>query len=330
MHVRILVVGLGGIGRRHARNLRALDPELRLACCRRPGVASVDEDGLFEDRFSSIGAALSWRPDAAVVATPAALHLEVALALAEQGAHLFIEKPLSHSVDGIDRLLDTCRVRGLVLTVGYNLRFDSRLRAIRDALVRGRIGRLLTISAEAGQFLPEWRRDRDYRESASARRALGGGALLELSHELDYVRWLSGEVATVSARASRVSDLEIDVEDTAEVTLGFVTGAIGHVHVDMIDRAPRRGCRVVGSTGTLQWDALAGQARLAGDAGPWSSLCGESRDDRNASYLEEMRCFLACVKQGGSPAVSGEEGRRVVEIALAARRSAETGQTVRV
>ena len=127
---------------------------------------------------------------------------------------------------------------------------------MRKALHQGHIGRVQSVRAEVGQYLPDWRPGIDCRQTASAQQALGGGALLELSHEIDYVRWLIGEIREVTARIARLSDLEIDVEDCAEIILTFENGTIGGPHLDMIQRAPTRTCRLIGSDGTLVWDGL--------------------------------------------------------------------------
>jgi predicted dehydrogenase len=202
---------------------------------------------------------------------------------------------------------------------------------MREALAEGRIGRPLVLRAEAGQYLPDWRPGRDYRQTVSAKSVLGGGAVLELSHELDYARWLVGDVEAVAAQVAKVSDLEIDVEDVAQIILKFKSGAIGCIHLDMIQRPPTRACRVTGTEGTLAWDWADRRVRhFSAKRGEWADLLVEEEPDRNTMYLEELRHFFACVKNRQSPAVTGEDGRRTLEIALAVKESSRTGQVVPV
>jgi predicted dehydrogenase len=264
-----------------------------------------------------------------VIASPAPFHLEAALALAREGVHLCIEKPLSDRLDGVDELLAVCNRTRAALLVAYNFRFCRSLQIVHSAIAAGRIGRVLSLRAEVGQFLPDWRPGRDYRQGVSARRSLGGGVLLELSHEFDYARWLAGEVATVSAYAARVSDLEIDVEDLAEITLGFESGAVGSVHLDMVSPTPTRACRFVGSIGVIEWNAIAGEVRLFSKSdGQWRNLQQPGSIDRNEMYLEEMRHFLACAAGDEAPQVSGLDGKRALELALAARESSRLKHVV--
>jgi predicted dehydrogenase len=183
---------------------------------------------------------------------------------------------------------------------------------LREVVVGGGIGRPLSLRAEAGQHLPTWRPGADYRVTVSARAELGGGAVLELSHELDYARWILGEAAAVSARAGRLSDLDIDVEDVAEIVVEFRSGALGSVHLDMVRQPAGRACRIIGTGGTVEWDVGEPSVRLF----------------RSETYVEELRHFLRCVRTGEQPMVTGEDGRQALALALAAKESARLGRVI--
>ena len=321
--MRILLVGFGSIGRRHLANLRTLLPAAQIAVWRHaPPVAGPEDIAgascvLYDQR-----AALDFRADAAILANPAPFHLPVAAVLAAHGVHLFIEKPISHTAAGVAELLADCNRRHLVVMVGYNLRFDPSLAAARRVCEEGLIGKIVALRAEVGSYLPEWRPESDYRNAVSARPELGGGAVLELSHELDYMRWLGGEVTAVSARLGQLGALRIDVEDTAEITLQFRDGGIGQVHLDMIQRAATRTCRIIGTEGTVVWDGLTGAVQLfTSAANGWSTICAAGESDRNAMYLAELQHFLDCVRDRRPPRITGEDGWRALQIALAAKRS---------
>jgi predicted dehydrogenase len=329
--MRVLIVGLGSIGRRHLVNLRLIEPSAHIIIwhqlSRRRDRA--ESSSLADCVVYRLEDAIDTKPDVALVTCPASLHIETGLALALQGIHLFIEKPLSNTLDGVDELLDLCSERSLVLMVGYNFRFYRPLQVMRQALTEGRIGRPIALRAEAGQYLPEWRPGSDYRQSVSARQDLGGGAVLELSHELDYVRWLVGEVKTVSAQVGHLSDLEIDVEDTAEIILQFRNGTIGSVHLDMIRRPATRTCRIIGTKGTLTWDWSTNCVQFFSAAtNRWSDLHPVEMIDRNEMYITELHHFLDCARGNDAPIVSGENGRRVLEIALAAKQSSQDQRVV--
>jgi len=214
--------------------------------------------------------------------------------------------------------------------VGYNFRFYPPLQALRDALLDGRIGRLLSLRAEVGQYLPDWRPSRDYRESTTARRDLGGGALLELSHEFDYIRWLAGEVTQVSAQVAKLSDLDIDVEDTVEMVCRFASGAVGSVHLDLTQRPGTRTCRLAGTNGALTWDRANHQVLLIRPDGAIETIYPGAPQPMVDMYQEELRHFLGAVRTNTAPLVTGDDGLRALLIAEAAARSSREGRTVTI
>jgi predicted dehydrogenase len=331
--MRALIVGLGAIGRRHLRNLKQIEPGASVAIWHQHSRSSSDSSAssLSSCTVFQLEDALATRPEFALITGPASVHVQTGLDLADRGIHLLIEKPLSNGPEGVDLLLERCRERQVALMVGYNFRFYEPLQEMRQALQAGRIGRVLSIRAEVGQYLPEWRPGVDYRRSVSARSELGGGVLLELSHEIDYVRWLVGEVSEVTARVGHVSDLETDVEDVAEIVLQFEEGAIGSIHLDMIQRTQTRTCRVIGSEGTLTWDGMTHQVSWYSSATrSWTDLRRAGTMGPNEMYLAELRHFLDCVGGRATPAVTGEDARRVLQIALAAKRSSIERRSVTV
>lgn len=326
--LKVLIAGLGSIGQRHLRNLRALTP-LEVISHRRRGLPLAEDlRDLPLVTCASLEEALAHRPKAALVCSPPALQLGVARAAVDAGCHLFVEKPIAPALDGLDDLLAAARTRGVATLVGYNMRFHPQLRRIRGWLEAGRIGRVCSLRAEVGQWLPDWHPWEDYRRMYSARRALGGGVVLDLIHELDYVRWLFGPVTEVRAWAGRTSSLEIDTEDTAEIVLRFAGGAVGSVHLDYVQRAPARGCRIVGEEGTIVWDFFADELRLFEAArGEWRVERLEDYE-RNAMYRDEMAHFLALIAGRERSAVDLAEGIESLRLALAVKEASEGGRAV--
>jgi len=330
---RVLIVGLGSIGKRHLRLARELLPGADIRVLRHQACDDVPEyaDGC----FSSLEQALAFGPKLAVIANPATCHILAALPLAGAGVHLLVEKPISNiSTDALE-LVNLSLAQHAVLAIGYNLRFLPSLRHFRERICEGLIGNVWSVRAEIGQYLPAWRPDTDYRHGVSARRALGGGALLELSHEIDYLRWTFGEIDWVSATLSRQSNLEIDVEDTAHLILGFVPASgtsalIANVNLDFLRHDASRLCTAIGEKGSLRWNGLTGEVQFyPAGALAWQSLFNapHQRDD---SYRAQWQHVLACIRDGSRPLVSGEDGVQVLRIVEAARTSAETGGRARV
>ena len=329
--MKLLVIGCGSIGKRHIRNLLRISGTVVLAHDAMPDRlrAVASEYGL--RGYTDLDAALEEKPDGVLVCTPPSSHVPLARRVLEAGAHLFIEKPLADGFAGVDDLLEDARSGGRCVLVGYNLRFHEGLRRLKRVLDEGRIGCVYAARAEFSVHVPDYRPE--FREIYMARRDQGGGVFLDHSHEFDYLRWLLGEVRRVGAVASGLHPLGSDTEEIAEVTLEFESGAIAGVHLDVVGRPYSRGCKLIGERGTVVWTyPEKGVNVFSAEGKRWErvgeGVGGEVLDD--APYIAEMRHFLACVEGKESPLVDGFSGRRVLEIALAARRAAETGRIVEV
>lgn len=324
---RFVIVGLGSIGQRHLRNLRLLRPDARIDVLRRADSAQADLTGC-DGVVTSIEDALALRPDGVILAGPAPTHVSLAQAFAGRGVATLIEKPLSHSMVGLTALQKAAQQSLAPVMIGYNLRFNPSLQSVRQAVCSGTIGDVLAVRAEVGQYLPDWRPDADYRSSVSAQLSLGGGALLELSHEIDYIYWMFGVPVRVSCRGGRFSKLDIDVEDCLELTLEYEKPArLVSIHLDFLQRPASRSCKFIGTGGTLTWNALKDQYTLQ-----CVDLPDESRkvvlpmQDRNQMYLDELRAFVDAVEGRSPSSIPLEQGIDVMRIISSARRSLERGR----
>lgn len=331
---RLLIVGLGSIGARHARLARELLPNLEITVLRHGRCPERCEPGI-NYCVNSLSDAFRHNPQAAVISNPATLHLEAAIPLARAGVHILVEKPIAEAPHGVAELIELCRAHRLVLMTGYNLRFLPSLLRFRELLCEEQVGRVLSVRAEIGQFLPAWRPNTDYRQTVSAKADLGGGVLLELSHDIDYLRWLFGEVQWVSAINCKQSDLEIDVEDTAYLTLGFAsadraTSLVASLNMDFLRHDTTRCCTVIGDKGSLRWDALTGMVTLfEPGAHAWQTVFSHQHQ-RDDSYLAQWQHFLNCISGAETPLVGGDDGLGVLRIVEAARRSSTIGAIVSV
>lgn len=326
---KYLIVSLGSIGRRHLRNLRTLRPEAQIGVLRL--TSSGAGEGLqagVDIQFDSINEAVAFGPDAAIIASPASTHLSVAMPLVQAGIPLLIEKPLATNCAGLGELLTAAA--GIPLMTAYNLRFLPSLVETRHLVQSGTIGQVLGVRAEVGQYLPDWRPAARYQESVSARQELGGGALLELSHEIDYVCWILGAPARVSACGGRFGALEIDVEDMVSLSLEYdQPRMLANIHLDFLQRAASRTCKFIGSEGTLVWDGIAETIVMyRADTRQWSRTELPAVPDKNTMYLEELAHFLDAVERRAPVDIDGEQGLQVLHIVEAAKRSIATRTAV--
>ncbi|MBU2609594.1 MAG: Gfo/Idh/MocA family oxidoreductase [Chloroflexi bacterium] len=234
--MKFLIAGLGSVGRRHLRNLKALgETDILFYRTHRATLSDDELAGLPVE--TDLRRALAQKPDAVIVANPTSMHLDVAIPAAEAGCAILLEKPVSGFLDGLDELAAAAQKSGSRILVGFQFRFHPSLQKAADLLRAGAIGRILLVRAHWGEYLPDWHPWEDYKQGYAARADLGGGAARSLTHPLDYLRWLCGDVQSLWAFTGALG-LGLSVEDTADIGLRFASGAIGSVQLNYNQRPP--------------------------------------------------------------------------------------------
>jgi predicted dehydrogenase len=331
--MKFLIAGLGSIGRRHFRNLIALGEKDIILL--RSHYATLPDDELagypVETNLTEV--LKKHKPDAVIVANPTSMHLDVAIPAAEAGCHILLEKPVSHSLERLDILQRVAEKGGSRILVGFQFRFHPTLNKARELIQQGVLGKILTVHAHWGEYLPQWHPWEDYRQSYAARADLGGGVIVTLTHPLDYLRFILGEVETLWSFNGHLSPLEIDVEDIAEIGLKFTNGAIGGVHLNYVQRPPSHHLEIVGTNGTLRWDNADGILYFYKMLTPFGSFSDHpvapiqetffppEGFERNQLFVAQTRHFIETARGESEPICTLEDGIRVLEIALAARMS---------
>ena len=288
----VAVIGLGSIAKRHRANLRLIFPDATIyalsASGRLPDTEVTDADKV----VISLQDLLDAQVELVVVASPAPFHAESAIRLIENGIPTLIEKPVTSSVVDANKILVAQEEHKTPVGVGYCLRFLPSALVMKDSIVAGLIGRPYFCNIEIGQFLPDWRPNSDYMKTVSAQSELGGGALLELSHELDYAAWLLGELKLEHAVLRCSDELGLKVEDTADIMCSTSKNVVANIHLDFLQKKANRKCRVVGTEGALEWDLIKNQVRLITNNNDEEYMYFEPEWDKNQMYINMMLDFL--------------------------------------
>lgn len=336
--MRALIVGLGAIGQRHARNLRTLRPDVELHALRTRRLRHVVTPDLRADLtrdveselgvtvHESLDVALAAQPDVVLVCNPSAMHLEPALAAAAAGCHLFIEKPVSHTLAGLARLRAIVAERRLVAAVGCQWRFHPGVDALGGLLAAGALGAVRKAEVRYAEYLPDWHPYEDYRTSYAARAEMGGGVVLTHIHDYDLAWWLFGAVRSVHARGGHESDLDIDVEDTVRAQLDTASGPV-LVSQTFASRDVQRSVVVHGTAATATLDLVAGRLDVEPAVAPGLHVADYQR---NAMFEAVLADFVAAVDEGRQPRVPLDDGIAVLRVALAVKESMRTGKPVSV
>jgi len=327
--MKVMVAGLGSIGRRHLRHLVALGVDDVLLY--RTHRSTLPDDPLAGYPVETdLAAALAYKPDAVVISNPTSLHLEVALPAAEQGCHILLEKPVSHTLEGLDDLRQAAEKSGAHILVGFQFRYHPGLRTIAALLSSQELGRPVSFSAHWGEYLPGWHPWEDYRQSYSARQDLGGGVILTLTHPLDYLHWLFGPVAEMWSFAGQFSDLELDVVDTAVIGIRFASQVVGSLQLNYVQRPPKHQLEIVCTEGTISWDQAGEGLRVYRQSDQsWKVYPLPDGFERDVLFRRQMEHFLQVVRGDAEPFCTLQDGIMAQQMALAAHQSAETGQAVR-
>jgi predicted dehydrogenase len=329
---KLLIVGFGSMGKRHANLIQKYHPHIKTKILTRSliGKNKYEEENL--GFITSINKALEFKPDAAIIANPATKHLDISTHLAKNGIHLLVEKPIANEIKGVQLLIDLCKLNNAILMTAYNFRFLPTLIEFKRLIENKKIGKVLSVRAEVGQYLPSWRPESDYRKNVSAKKKLGGGVILELSHEIDYLSWIFGPITWVKAHASTQSNLDIDVEDTVNIIFGCKKLSqyelTGSLCMDFIRHDVSRFCLAIGEKGSLLWDGISGEIRhFPENNDKWDAIFTD-KPERDFTYLEEINHFFSSIENFKVPIISGNDGLKTLFIIDAIKRSSKIDKIV--
>lgn len=322
--MKILIVGYGSIGRQHTKNfsgfadVAVFDENLSVLNSLNPQIRP----------FNNLDTALDWKPDGVVIATPHHTHIPLAEKAIHSNAHVLIEKPISHSLEGVQVLLSEAERRKRQVFVVCNMRYHAGVATLQQHL--GSIGKPLFARSHVGNYLANMRPDKDYRSLYCAHRSQGGGVILDAIHEIDYLMWFFGPIREVSCKAEKLSDMDIDVEDFACLCLKHHNMTISEVQMDYLRPFKRRGCEIVGTKGMLLWQSEGKNPEVCTvrlyrkETNTWETLFKDTNMDGNKPYVRLSQQFIEAIKNSHSSLLAGETAFSELHIALAAHKSAST------
>ena len=318
---RWLIVGSGTIAARHVVCVSQLLGDVSFARLSSSGgpPASSAIDRMVESVFYDWDSALAWTPDAGIVANATSGHIEALEKLLNFGVPVLVEKPLTSGLRDAERVVDLALSSGHAVLVGYCLRFHPAVRRVMRLLDSGVLGSPVQCTAVVGQHIADWR-DRAPEESVSLSSQLGGGALLELSHEIDLSIALMGPVRETSGYTVTPTGYEVDM--AASISLLHERG-ISSVSLNMLERPARRSLTVVTTDGSVSADLIAGGVTTDFGGGQVTVEKNKSPADM---YLDQMRHFLDCARGAADPLSDLSSAIAVLNCIERVRRSTAVSQ----
>ncbi|AOW76484.1 oxidoreductase [Colwellia sp. PAMC 20917] len=308
---KVAVIGLGNIATRHRHNLKLLFPKVELLVMSASGRVVKENIDDCDGIVTSIEDLVQAQVELVIVASPAPFHAQHSIPFIKAGIPTLIEKPVTTSVDDAKAINRAIELHQTPVSIGYCLRYLPSAQKLKALLDNGVIGTIYNAHIEIGQYLPDWRPNINYRDSVSAQKKLGGGALFELSHELDYAQWLLGPLDVKHSILRSSAELALDVEDMADIIALTESGAVATIHLDFLQRKAHRQCSFIGSEGRIDWDLMLNQLTLT-TATETSVLYRDPRWDKNQMYLAMIEDFIQMVEKKNHTCIKFTDAIRTV------------------
>ncbi|HRH59539.1 MAG TPA: Gfo/Idh/MocA family oxidoreductase [Chitinophagaceae bacterium] len=316
MSTRILLIGLGSIGKRHLKNLLHLNYE---------NISVVTTKQLNDEfnnckRFQSLEDALQNNYDAAFICTPTSLHTQQLKILLENNVpNIYVEKPVGHSLAHIYEIQQLINETKSNVLVGYDLHFHPCILKTKELLAANAVGQIVSANAFVGQHLSQWRPYEDYRAGMSAKKETGGGVLLDLIHEFDYLLWLLGDAVSVAASINNTGALEIETEEYADVLIQFANNISATVHLDYLQPILKRFCIFTGTKGTIEMNLAENLVCHTNETGA-REIYEFKNEDRNHRFINIISSFLK--NENDARLTSFDDALKSLRIVAAAKQSA--------
>ncbi len=309
----ILIIGLGSIGERHLKIIKELRPEININLLRRKESKVNNLEKLANKIFYDIKEALKENLDAVIISSPSSMHTNQAKNFLDLNIPLFIEKPISYNLEDCLKFKRLAEKKNTLILIGYVLRYSKILNEYKKLIREDIFGRHLYIDIKCSSFLPDWRKNIDYRNSVSSKNSLGGGVLLELSHELDYANWLFGPFLELKAIRNNTKQLEIDVEDIVKIIAINKNKCLINIHLDFNSKIPKRYCCLNGSKGFIKLDFI--QNKITSKLNTEKEIKSQKiESNHNEMYINQMKHFFNCIEQDTKPAISIEESAEIMRM----------------
>jgi len=332
--MKVSVIGNGSIGRRHLKGLSELQKELGVDEIRgydtnperremvKKETPNVINSETIEDAVKGV--------DVVFMCAPTSLHIPIYNEIKSMGDfHIFYEKPLSHTIEGCEQMIFDQKKKDKKVAVGYMLHHHPVLLSAKEIIESGKLGKVLTVRAEAGFYLPQWHPWEDYREFYMSWKTGGGGALLDISHEINYLQWMFGDIEEVQGMMGTISDLEISSDDVAVAIMKFNNGIVGQIQLDLLQFEESRYCKVIGTEGVLIADIVKNTVTYnTKDDQEWKTET--IAVDFDKIYHTEYKNIMAAFRGEDGYMVTGDQSYKTMEVIEAVRRSHSYGVRVKL
>ena len=330
--MKILVIGLGSIGKRHIKNLikcginpnniAGIDPRL-------DRISEVNKKFKIGKVINNLKKIKKKEFDAAIICSPTSLHVKQALDLAKNHINIFIEKPLNHNLSGVSELKKLVKKNKLKVLITYPFRFSKHALKLKELVDKKILGKIYFFRGIFSEYLPDWHPWESYTSFYMAKKSLGGGSLLDQSHLIDMCHFLFGEVNEIkSCLNMKISDLKVDTDDLVNMNVKFKNGIHGNIHQDMIGRKHQKNLEIICKEGNILWDVynLSVEVFYAKSKKVKIYKFGK---DHNKMYENQTRHMIKIIRKIEKPKITLEDGIHTMKIIQNAKKSSNFGRKIK-
>lgn len=292
--MNILVVGGGSIGKRHISNLKRLDFSNIWVLKRRPSAEFEENQGV--KVITSYKEAYELELDCIFVCTPTSMHVEPLELAVAKGVHIFMEKPLIHSMSGLNSAIELMQSYGKVFFIGFMLRYHPLVKKVKDILDSGLLGKVYNARFSFGSYLPYWHPWEDYKTSYASRKELGGGVINTITHELDLIQYFFGSPKSIKCESFNTGMLDIEVEEMVEAIFRYEDKLVT-LHLDYLQKDYDRNIKILCENGKIQWDWHDDLIKIKKHNEDLIVIKNDEDFEVNDLYVSELKIFFDLIEK---------------------------------
>ena len=289
--MKILICGLGSIGLRHAKNLLKLGYKDIILFTSR----EIKENKLKKFKiFNSLNKALKEKPNVALICNSTHLHEDTLIKCIKNKTNIFVEKPVGFNYKKLTKLSNLIEKKKINNMVGYMMRFHPAILKIKKLLKNNVIGKIYHFSSIWGEYLPNWHRNENYKNSYASNKSMGGGVSLTLSHDLDLSCYLFNKVKKVEVIKNNINSLNIRAESSVDFLVSFENNINGFIHLDYLQKDPIRIVSIYGTEGKIEFNYYKNQIQINKNGGKKKIFFRKFK--RNDLFVNEMKYVLKSIR----------------------------------
>ncbi len=330
--MKYLFFGSGSIGRRHMKNLRSIYGNSIEIMAFKSGVYPDEPDDFLMELnvklFYQEEDAFKQSPDIVFVTNPTFLHVKTIKKALLNNCHVFVEKPISINMEELDEIEKKANEKGLIVFIGYCLRYNAVINKCKQLLVENILGELYDIVISFNHSLINLHPWRNIKDIYRYKKEAGGDVALEFSHEIDYFLWMFGRPKLLTGFIQHTGKFENNTEDYFNVIMQLKTGTYAQISLNYLSNYPERKCQIVGENGVIKFDLMGNSLSIFHRKNNKPIDFKFDNTITETMYLDEIKNFMFCVNNNKQSPINIKDSKCILKLIDLARKSNDLKKTI--